>query len=200
MSSTRSRRKRNGSDPRRIERVRLLFRTVRSSYVRAAWAGRYHLRVREPQKDSTAAPAQQPPPDPLASAVARSVSDLRHSAGLSERAAARKLGTSQTQLRRMEDPRYLPSLRSLARLATVYGYELRVEFSQRGAAAVDGGSRGGGKGAAARTKDATAKRKPAPRKRPSGSASPSKARAGAPRRGRAASRARARRAAPRRRS
>lgn len=199
MSSTRSRRKRNGSDPRRIERVRLLFRTVRSSYVRAAWAGRYHLRVRDPQKDSTTAQAQQQPPDPLASAVARSVSDLRHSAGLSERAAARKLGTSQTQLRRMEDPRYLPSLRSLARLATVYGYELRVEFSQRGAATADG-SRAGAKATAARTKDAAAKRKPAPRKRPSGSASPSKARAGAPRRGRAASRARARRAAPRRRS
>ena len=75
----------------------------------------------------------QPPPDPLASAVARSVSDLRHSAGLSERAAARRLGTSQTQLRRMEDPRYLPSLRSLARLATVYGYDLRVDFTQKGA-------------------------------------------------------------------
>ena len=76
--------------------------------------------MRESVKDTTPAVAQQLPPDPLASAVARSVSDLRHSAGLSERAAARKLGTSQTQLRRMEDPRYLPSLRSLARLATVY--------------------------------------------------------------------------------
>src|SRR6266566_7334127 len=73
--------------------------------------------------------------DPLASAVAEAVGDLRHSAGLSERAAARKLGTSQTQLRRMEDPRYLPSLRSLARLAGVYGYELKVDFSQKGTAA-----------------------------------------------------------------
>src|SRR5207245_2683812 len=96
--------------------------------------GRYHLRVRETLKDTPPAVAQQLPPDPLASAVARSVSDLRHSAGLSERAAARRLGTSQTQLRRMEDPRYLPSLRSLARLAMVYGYELKVDFTQKGAA------------------------------------------------------------------
>src|SRR6266436_5472980 len=72
--------------------------------------------------------------DPLGSAVAEAVAKLRRSAGLSERAAARRLGTSQTQLRRMEDPRYLPSLRSLARLAMVYGYELKVDFSAKGAA------------------------------------------------------------------
>src|SRR6478736_1638220 len=148
-----------------------------------------------------------PPPeevqraDPLASAVAEAVAKLRRSAGLSERAAARKLGTSQTQLRRMEDPRYLPSLRSLARLATVYGYELKVDFAQKGAAVpAERGSRGAGKASAPRTKDlaAKAKAKSAPRKRASGSASPSKARAAAPRRGRAAARGRARRAAPRR--
>lgn len=137
------------------------------------------------------APAAQLPPDPLASAVARSVSDLRHSAGLSERAAARKLGTSQTQLRRMEDPRYLPSLRSLARLATVYGYELKVDFFQRGATTQK---------IAPAPKTVVPKSKAAPRKRASGSGSPSKVRAGAPRRGRAAARGRARRAAPRRRS
>src|SRR5438270_13199662 len=130
-------------------------------------------------------------PDPLAAAVAEAVARLRKTAGLSERAAARRLGTSQTQLRRMEDPRYLPSLRSLARLATVYGYELRVEFSQRGIAMAR---------PAPSQKAAAPKRATAPRKRASGSASPSKARAGAPRRGRAASRATARRAAPRRRS
>jgi transcriptional regulator with XRE-family HTH domain len=146
--------------------------------------------------------AQQLPPDPLASAVARSVSDLRHSAGLSERAAARKLGTSQTQLRRMEDPRYLPSLRSLARLAMVYGYELKVDFFVKGAAALKGAA--APKASAQRTapavKAVTPKRKTAPRKRASASGSPSKVRAGAPRRGRAAARARVRRAAPRRRS
>jgi transcriptional regulator with XRE-family HTH domain len=153
--------------------------------------------VRESLKDATPAAVQQLPPDPLASAVARSVSDLRHSAGLSERAAARKLGTSQTQLRRMEDPRYLPSLRSLARLAMVYGYELKVDFAQKGAAVAKGATV---LKAAPAQKDRAPKSKPAPRKRASGSASPSKARAGALRRGRAAARARARRAAPRRRS
>ena len=141
--------------------------------------------------------------DPLASAVAEAVGKLRRTAGLSERAAARRLGTSQTQLRRMEDPRYLPSLRSLARLATVYGYDLRVDFTQKGAVVqkpapapkpVSGGQR------SAPAQKAPPKKKPAPRKRASGSASPSKGRAGAPRRGRAAARARVRRAAPRRRS
>jgi transcriptional regulator with XRE-family HTH domain len=151
--------------------------------------------VRETVKDTPPAVAQQLPPDPLASAVARSVSDLRHSAGLSERAAARRLGTSQTQLRRMEDPRYLPSLRSLARLAMVYGYELKVDFTQKG-----GAPKGSAQKGAPAQKAAGPRSKPAPRKRASGSASPSKARAGAPRRGRASVRARARRAAPRRRS
>lgn len=68
-------------------------------------------------------------PDPLAVQVAGAVQRLRREAGLSERVAARRLGTSQTQLRRMEDPRYLPSLRSLARVAAVYGYRLSVEFA-----------------------------------------------------------------------
>ena len=61
------------------------------------------------------APSARPAP-PIKSE--RRLGPLRHrDAGLSERAAAKKLGTSQTQLRRMEDPRYLPSLRSLARVA-----------------------------------------------------------------------------------
>lgn len=70
-------------------------------------------------------------PDPLAADVARAVRELRLAAGLSERAAARLLGTSQTQLRRMEDPRYLPSLRSLARLATAYGHRLRIDLEPK---------------------------------------------------------------------
>ena len=69
--------------------------------------------------------------DALATEVARAVRDLRATAGLSERAAARILGTSQTQLRRMEDPRYLPSLRSLARVAAAYGHRLRIAFEPR---------------------------------------------------------------------
>ena len=70
-------------------------------------------------------------PDQLAADVARTVRELRAGAGLSERAAARLLGTSQTQLRRMEDPRYLPSLRSLARLAAAYGHRLRIAFEPK---------------------------------------------------------------------
>src|SRR4029078_9024346 len=60
--------------------------------------------------------------------VAEASGKLSRDAGLSERAAAKKLGTSQTQLRRMEDPRYLPSLRSLARVANAYGAHLVVSF------------------------------------------------------------------------
>src|SRR5437660_11561199 len=94
--------------------------------------------------------------DPLASAVAEAVGKLRRSAGLSERAAARRLGTSQTQLRRMEDPRYLPSLRSLARVAAAYGYRLSVEFQAPDAPKTSGGS------APRPPKRAGGDRKPAP--------------------------------------
>src|SRR2546426_12000293 len=85
----------------------------------------------QPPPTAVAVPSQaeaERRPDPLAAAVAEAVAKLRRAAGLSERAAARRLGTSQTQLRRMEDPRYLPSLRSLARVAAAYGYRVSVEF------------------------------------------------------------------------
>ncbi|MDE3113512.1 MAG: helix-turn-helix transcriptional regulator [Chloroflexota bacterium] len=79
-------------------------------------------------------PAQTPEadrPDALAADVARAVRELRAQAGLSERAAARLLGTSQTQLRRMEDPRYLPALRSVARVAAAYGHRVRISFEPK---------------------------------------------------------------------
>ncbi|MBI2983389.1 MAG: helix-turn-helix transcriptional regulator [Chloroflexi bacterium] len=76
-------------------------------------------------------PAEPQRADELATEVAKAVRELRADAGLSERAAARLLGTSQTQLRRMEDPRYLPSLRSLARVAAAYGHRLQVAFEPR---------------------------------------------------------------------
>ena len=86
----------------------------------------------QPTPSAVAAPpAEEPKPDPLAASVAAAVSKLRREAGLSERAAAKKLGTSQTQLRRMEDPRYLPSLRSLARVANAYGAHLLVSFESQ---------------------------------------------------------------------
>lgn len=89
---------------------------------------------REASREAPAASAAVPEaerPDALAADVARAVRELRTGAGLSERAAARLLGTSQTQLRRMEDPRYLPSLRSLARVASAYGNRVRITFEPK---------------------------------------------------------------------
>src|ERR687887_267529 len=127
-------------------------------------------------------PEEAQRPDPLASAVAESVSRLRRTAGLSERAAARRLGTSQTQLRRMEDPRYLPSLRSLARVAAAYGYRLTVDFVAQDAPKPKAPARAPKRVAVSR------------------SASPSRGRRAAPGRGRGGARGRRRAAVPRRRS
>lgn len=100
----------------------------------------YHPGMPEARPPSVAPAAAPTPPeaaaeaeriDPLAAELARAVRELRIGQGLSERGAARLLGTSQTQLRRMEDPRYLPSLRSLARLAAAYGRDLRIAFEGR---------------------------------------------------------------------
>src|SRR2546429_8207766 len=140
------------------------------------------------REQPTPTPVAAPPgeaerrPDPLAAAVAEAVAKLRRSAGLSERAAARRLGTSQTQLRRMEDPRYLPSLRSLARVAAAYGYKLTVEFLPQ---------------------DAVKQKLPAkpPKRAPvTRSVSPSRGRRAAPGRARGGARVRRRAVAPRRRS
>jgi len=138
-----------------------------------------------------AAPAAEEPkrPDPLAAAVAEGVARLRTEAGLSERAAARKLGTSQTQLRRMEDPRYLPSLRSLQRVAAAYGYKLTVAFTREDAAAKE-------RATPPRERAAAGRQRPRAR----ASASPSKGRRAAPGRGRGGARRSPRRAAPRRRA
>src|SRR5919201_944952 len=137
----------------------------------------------QPTPTPVAAPPEEPPrADPLAAAVAEAVTRLRRTAGLSERAAARRLGTSQTQLRRMEDPRYLPSLRSLARVAAAYGYRLTVEFLPQ---------------------DAPKQKAPAKTPRRAAvtrSVSPSRGRRAAPGRGRGGARGRRRAAAPRRRS
>src|SRR5206468_4888884 len=137
----------------------------------------------QPPPTAVAVPSQaeaERRPDPLAAAVAEAVAKLRRAAGLSERAAARRLGTSQTQLRRMEDPRYLPSLRSLSRVAAAYGYRLTVEFEREDA-----------------PKKAPAK--PPKRAAVTRSASPSRGRRAAPGRARGGARGRRRAAAPRRR-
>src|SRR4051812_37504943 len=141
---------------------------------------------------------EEPKADPLAASVAAAIGKLRRDAGLSERAAAKKLGTSQTQLRRMEDPRYLPSLRSLSRVANAYGARLVVTFET-------GDERANERPTPARM---SAPAKPAVATKPAaskparaatrGSSSPSKARRASPGRGRAAARRAPRRAAPRR--
>src|SRR5438094_10114625 len=137
----------------------------------------------QPTPTPVAAPAEEVQrPDPLAAAVAEAVTKLRRTAGLSERAAARRLGTSQTQLRRMEDPRYLPSLRSLARVAAAYGFRLQVEFVAQDAP---------------KQKPAAKPPKRAPVTR---AVSPSRGRRAAPGRARGGARGRRRAAAPRRRS
>src|SRR5919109_20708 len=143
----------------------------------------------QPTPTPVAAPPEEAArPDPLAAAVAEAVTKLRRTAGLSERAAAKRLGTSQTQLRRMEDPRYLPSLRSLARVAAAYGYRLTVDFVAQDAPKPKPPAR------------ATPAAKP-PRRAPlTRSASPSRGRRAAPGRARGGARARRRAAAPRRRS
>ena len=133
--------------------------------------------------------AEEPKPDPLAASVAAAVTKLRRDAGLSERAAAKRLGTSQTQLRRMEDPRYLPSLRSLSRVAQAYGAHLVVSFE----AADD-------KAKAGAPKAPAAKPAPAPRPAARASGSPSKGRRAALGRARGGARRAQRAAAPRRRA
>lgn len=150
-------------------------RSFTTGRTRSSRPGGYHAGVPDPQPPSVAAaqakgpsatpeaaPAPERAPDPLASAVAKSVRELRRALGLSERAAARVLGTSQTQLRRMEDPRYLPSLRSLARLATAYGRRLSVEFLpiERPAPKPSRPTRSGGRSASP-TKAADRGRRPA---------------------------------------
>src|SRR5213596_1105769 len=140
-----------------------------------------------PKAVTTPGKVEEARPDPLAASVAAAIAKLRRDAGLSERAAAKKLATSQTQLRRMEDPRYLPSLRSLSRVAAAYGYRLTVEFLPQEPSG----------GAAPRPPKRARGAAPPKRRAASRSASPSKGRRAAPGRGRAGGRARRRAAAPR---
>lgn len=143
-----------------------------------------------PTAVAPAPPQEEPKPDPLAASVAAAVGKLRREAGLSERAAAKKLGTSQTQLRRMEDPRYLPSLRSLQRVASAYGAQLTVSFETQVESQ---------KERAAQPQRAPVPVKPAKTQTARASASPSKARRAAAGRARGAARRPARGAARRRR-
>ncbi len=61
-------------------------------------------------------------------AVARAVIDARNRAGLTQVELARKMGTTQPVVARMEGGRIKPSLRTLQRLARATGSKLTIRF------------------------------------------------------------------------
>jgi transcriptional regulator with XRE-family HTH domain len=64
--------------------------------------------------------------------IAIQLSALRNEAGLSQKELARRLGTSQQQISRLESPSYEGhSLSMLRRVAEVLGASLHVEFHSR---------------------------------------------------------------------
>ena len=67
-------------------------------------------------------------------ALASALIGARSRAGLSQTELARRMGTSQAAIARMESGRYLPSGRTLQRFAEATGTTLRISFSGPGAA------------------------------------------------------------------
>jgi transcriptional regulator with XRE-family HTH domain len=65
-------------------------------------------------------------------ALASAVIDARVRAGLTQAALARKMGTTQPVVARLESGRTHPSMRTLARLAEATGSRLRISFEPRG--------------------------------------------------------------------
>jgi ribosome-binding protein aMBF1 (putative translation factor) len=61
-------------------------------------------------------------------AVAKAVIAARNRAGLTQRELARKMGTTQPVVARMEGGRIQPSLRTLQRLAQATGSKLTIRF------------------------------------------------------------------------
>lgn len=61
-------------------------------------------------------------------ALASALIGARVDAGLTQEELARCMGTSQAQIARMESGRYLPSSRTLQRLAEATGTRLRISF------------------------------------------------------------------------
>ncbi len=63
--------------------------------------------------------------------VALKIAALRRQAGLSQKAMARKLGTSQQQISRLESPAYEGhSLSTLRRVAGALGAEVHIDFTR----------------------------------------------------------------------
>ena len=66
-------------------------------------------------------------------AIARAVIAARKRAGLTQAELARRMGTTQPAVTRMESGRVQPSLRTLQRLAKATGSRLLIKFEPRGA-------------------------------------------------------------------
>lgn len=62
-------------------------------------------------------------------ALASALLGARAHAGLSQSELARRMGTSQAAIARLESGRYLPSARTLKRLAEATGTRLQISFS-----------------------------------------------------------------------
>ena len=65
--------------------------------------------------------------------LASAVMDVRNRAGLTQAQLARKMGTTQPVVARLESGRTHPSMRSLERLAEATGSRLRISFEPRDA-------------------------------------------------------------------
>jgi len=63
--------------------------------------------------------------------LASAVIDVRNRAGLTQEALARKMGTTQPVVARLESGRTRPSMRTLERLAEATGSRLLISFERR---------------------------------------------------------------------
>jgi ribosome-binding protein aMBF1 (putative translation factor) len=60
--------------------------------------------------------------------IASALIKARSDAGLTQEALAKRMGTTQTVIARLESGRALPSTRTLAKLADATGHRLRIAF------------------------------------------------------------------------
>ena len=65
--------------------------------------------------------------------LASAVMDVRNRAGLTQAQLARKMGTTQPVVARLESGRTRPSMRTLERMAEATGSRLRISFEPRAA-------------------------------------------------------------------
>jgi len=66
-------------------------------------------------------------------ALAAAVIDVRNRAGLTQEQLARKMGTTQPVVARLESGRSRPSMRTLQRLANATGSRVLISFAPRSA-------------------------------------------------------------------